>query len=119
METKSKVRNIAGRQRREALAASSTYDIASSTNDILGREDGGIDVLGREDGMASIVDAEGVMVDGNEEIDDYYANLTETRATARSETRATARSQIHCGILGRATIGLLTTPEQRVTMKRL
>ena len=45
---KSKVRNIAGRQRREALAASSTYDI-------LGREDGGVvDIIGLEkDGRKS------------------------------------------------------------------
>ena len=33
-------------------------------------------------GQASIVDAEGVMVDGNEEIEDYYAGIIGNSATA-------------------------------------
>ena len=42
-------------------------------------------------GMARIVDAEGVMIDGNEEIEDYYAGLIENIATARQrENNATA-----------------------------
>ena len=33
-------------------------------------------------GESSIVDKEGVMIDGNEEIEDYYAGLFENNATA-------------------------------------
>ena len=40
-------------------------------------------------GEASIVDAEGVMVDGNEEIEDYYVGLIENSAMALPRNAAT------------------------------
>ena len=42
-------------------------------------------------GEASIVDAEGVMVDGNEEIEDYYAGIIANSATALPQQPARSK----------------------------
>ena len=56
-------------------------------------------------GEASLVDAEGVMVDGEAQIKCFYAGHVEDSATALPQNITKVISPNHCETLGRVTIG--------------
>ena len=56
-------------------------------------------------GEGNLVDAEGVLVDGDEEIKNFYAGLIEDSATALPQNITSMISPNHCETLGRVTAG--------------